>query len=145
VENFNIINKEYLQMSEEQTNHGGVENELNGVGIFYFIISIISFVILIVLAKDAAEGVKPLFIVAGVVCLIQGIILWILFRAGGEVIRLLKKLNGLPFGGTISGVSEERKIYNCTECGEPTILEAKYCTNCGVSFDATKGAEVHQN
>jgi predicted RNA-binding Zn-ribbon protein involved in translation (DUF1610 family) len=129
-------------MNEQEINNGGTEGKLNGVVIFYLIISIICFIVLIILAKEETLGSKYLMIVIGVVTLIQGIILWILFLAGADIIRLLKRLNGLPYGGTISGLREDVISFRCPECGELTNFESKYCTQCGTNLQNEQGSIV---
>ncbi|HQF42560.1 MAG TPA: zinc-ribbon domain-containing protein [Ignavibacteriaceae bacterium] len=126
-------------MSEQQqTRTVGIENQLDGVGIFYLIISIIGLIACIVLSQDEAikqTGLSSFLIGLGIGVIAQGIVFWILFKAGAEVIRLLKKLNGLQYDGVISGTEGSGTEYTCTECGTPVAPDAKFCTNCGVSFE----------
>lgn len=126
-------------MSEQQqVRTGGIENQLDGVGIFYLIISIIGLIACIILSQDETikqTGLSSLWIGLAIGVIAQGIIFWILFKAGAEVIRLLKKLNGLPYGGVISETYGSGTQYTCTECGTPVAPNAKFCTNCGVSFE----------
>ncbi len=126
-------------MSEnQQTRTGGIEGMLNGVGIFYLVISIIGFVACIILSQSETikqTGLSSFWIGLGIGVIAQGIIFWILFEAGAEAIRLLKKLNGLPYGGKISETYGIGTEYTCTECGTPVAPNANFCTNCGVSFE----------
>ena len=132
-------------MADQQQNRsGGIESQQEGIGIFYLIISIISLIVCIFLTKDETikqTGLSSFWIGLGIGVIAQGIIFWILFKAGAEIIRLLKKLNGLPYGGAISETYASVTAYTCTECGAPTAPNAKYCTNCGVSFEDVKEKE----
>ncbi len=78
---------------------GGIESKLDGVGGLYLFVSVLALIACIVLSQTDAyqkTGLSILLIAIGIGALAQGIIAWILFQAGGEIIRLLKKLNGLP-------------------------------------------------
>jgi len=133
-------------MSEnQQTRTGGIESKLDGVGIFYLVISIIGFVAFIILSQSEPikqTGLSSFWIGLGIGVIAQGIIFWILFEAGAEVIRLLKKLNGLPYGGKISETYGNGTEYTCTECGTPVAPNAKFCTNCGVNFEEEEKVEA---
>lgn len=129
-------------MSEQrQIRTGGIESKLDGVGTFYLVISIIGLIACIILSQDEAlkqTGLSSLWIGFGIGAIAQGIIFWILFKAGAEVIRLLKKLNGLPYGGIISETIGDGTEYTCTDCGAPVAPDSKFCTQCGVNFEEQK-------
>ena len=123
--------------NEVQPRRGGIEGQLDGVGGFILFLSVVALVVSFVLSQDEAAkklGLSSLWIVLGIGALAQGIIFWVLFRAGSEVIRLLKKLNHLPFGGSISEAEGGGSEYTCTDCGEPASEEAQFCTKCGSKF-----------
>ena len=123
---------------QKQPRTGGVEGKLDGAGSFYLFLSIIALAVCIYLSQDDAVkkiGLSSLWIGLGIGALAQGIVFWILFQAGAEVIRLLKKLNGLPYGGTISETAGEGSEYKCTDCGAPVTPDSKFCTQCGTKFD----------
>ena len=129
---------------QKQTRTGGVESKLDGVGTFYLIISIISLIGCIILSQDETikqTGLSSFWVALGLGAIAQGIIFWILFKAGAEIIRLLKKLNGLPYGGEISVTIGEGAEYNCTDCGAPVAPDSKFCTQCGANFEEQKGTE----
>jgi hypothetical protein len=133
---------------QQQKRTGGVENLLDGVGIFYLIISMIGCVACIILSQDEGikqTGLSSFWIGLGIGVVAQGIIFWILFQAGAEVIRLLKKLNSLPYGGTISKTYGSGTEYTCIECRTPVAQNAKYCTNCGVSFEDNEELEKEED
>ena len=123
---------------QKQIRDGGIESQLDGVGIFYLVISIIGLIVCIVLSQDETikqTGLSSFWIGLGIGVIAQGIVFWILFKAGAEVIRLLKKLNGLPYGAVISETAGSGVEYTCTECGAPVAPMANYCTHCGVNFE----------
>jgi DNA-directed RNA polymerase subunit RPC12/RpoP len=133
-------------MSEQQqTRTGGIENQLDGVGIFFLIVSIIGLIVCIILSQEETikqTGLSSFWIGLGIGVVAQGIIFWILLKAAAEVIRLLKKLNGLPYGGIISETYGSGTQYTCTECGTPVAPDAKFCTNCGVNFEEEEKEEA---
>jgi len=123
---------------------GGIEGKMDGVGTFYLIISIVAMVMIMIESQEETIqklGLSYFWFGLGIGVLAQGIIAWILFRAGGEIIRLLKKLNGIPFGGTISEAKSPstsfraRDSYACTNCNSKVSSDAKFCPNCGVEFE----------
>jgi Flp pilus assembly protein TadB len=126
------------EVDEKRTKRtGGVESLLQRYGLFFAVMSIIIFVLLIIfsLRVIAQKAVlAALFIGIGVAALIQGLMLKTLFDAGAEVIRLLKRLNGLPYAGSISETEGEGKTFFCTDCGEPVAIEQKFCTQCGAKL-----------
>jgi len=104
-------------MSEKnRIGSGGIEGKLEGAGIFYLFISILGLAACIFFSQDEKIkqiGLSSLCFGIGIGVLVQGIVYLILFRAGAEVIRLLKRLNGLPYGGLISktfGTEEEPQV-----------------------------------
>lgn len=74
------------------------------------------------------------WIVLGVVCMVVGVTLYLNFVALAEIIRLLKKLAGLPYGGVISG-SSTGDIFLCSECGSLVWADSTTCTKCGAEFE----------
>lgn len=129
---------------QKPTLTGGIEGKMDGVGAFYLVMSIIAMVLIFI--ESTGEPIQKLglsyfWIGLGIGVLAQGIIAWILFRAGGEIIRLLKKLNGIPYGGAISEAkspsmsAREEDDYVCTNCNSKISKDAKFCPNCGVEFE----------
>jgi hypothetical protein len=70
----------------------------------------------------------------GITLLMTGLILFIIFGALSEIIRLLKAANGLPYSGTISG-SGSGTIYICSECGRLNYPDIAKCRKCGAEFE----------
>jgi hypothetical protein len=116
---------------------GGVESLLQHYGLLVAIMSIIIFTLLIIFSLRVIAQKTPLavlYIGIGVGILIQGLLLKTLFDAGAEIIRLLKRLNGLPYAGSISETEGEGETFFCTDCGEPVAIEQKICTQCGAKL-----------
>ncbi len=136
-------------MSEQKKlRSGGIESLLEGVGLFYLVISIISFFICVFFSQDEVikeTSSSSFWIVLGIGVLAQGIIFWILFKAGSEIIRLLKKLNGLPYGGIISKTVGGGVEYSCTKCGASVSPNSNFCTQCGANFDDEEEEETEPN
>ena len=129
-----------------QIKTGGIEGKLQGVGNFYLVISIITLVLVAIHSQDTIikqSGLSSVWMIIGIGALVQGIIFWILFKAGAEVIRLLKKLNGIPYGGIISEINEVENDseYACTNCGSTVNKDSKFCPGCGVSFEEKEESE----
>jgi len=76
-------------------------------------------------------------LIAGAVSVLQGIAINMLFKAGAEVTRLLKKSNGLKFSGEISQpVIRVVADYVCSVCGASANVDAQTkCYKCGARFE----------
>ena len=132
-------------MSDEKSYHtGGIESKLDGVATYYLIMSIFALVGCIVISQTDVyqkTGLSALIIGLGLGALAQGVIAWIMFQAGAESIRILKKLNGLPYAGSISEakavseVSAPGEGFECTICHTDVPADAKVCPKCGAKFD----------
>ena len=116
---------------------GGIETSLEGVGTLYIVASIIALVGCIIVSQQdifQKSGISPILIGLGIGLAIQGYIFQTLFKAAGETIRLLKRLNGLPYGGSLSQSEGDGDAFICTDCGEPLAKRDKYCSQCGATF-----------
>lgn len=74
---------------------------------------------------------------------VQGLALFIVLSAAAEIIRLLKKLNGLPYGGNISEPTSGYSHY-CSQCGgriEAYILPPEECPHGKETFDKDDNAK----
>lgn len=78
-----------------------------------------------------------LLLAAGVLILIAGLILFVIFGALSEIIRLLKAVAGMPYTGTISG-SGTGTIYVCSDCGSLNYPDVPKCRKCGTEFENTE-------
>jgi DNA-directed RNA polymerase subunit RPC12/RpoP len=127
---------------------GGREAALSGLGTFCLAASILGLVAAVGMAGFSTDhgwqeswgqdGISPMWIVLGIVSLIQGIAGNIFCQAFAEVIRLLKKLTDLPYGGQISQASPMAH-YVCSDCGAPVWLDeeiAKKCAKCDKVFES---------
>jgi hypothetical protein len=85
-----------------------------------------------------AMGMLSLLAV-GIAILVAGLILFVIFGALSEIIRLLKAANGLPYTGTISG-SGTGSIYVCSDCGSLNYPDIAKCRKCGAEFEG-QGSE----
>ncbi len=122
----------------KRTRTGGIESKLEGVATLYLVLSIFVLIGCIFISQgDPAKslGISSLWIGLGVGALLQGIVFWILFEAGAEVIRLLKKIAGLPYAGRISETDGDAEAFSCSDCGAPVSVIDNYCTQCGVKLD----------
>ena len=122
----------------KQPRTGGVESKLEGVATLYLVLSIIGLLACVVISQgDAVKsgGLSSFWIGLGVAALLQGIVFWILFEAGAEVIRLLKKIAGLPYAGRISETDGGGESFSCSDCGAPVSVIDKFCTQCGSKLD----------
>ena len=63
-----------------------------------------------------------------------GIILYIIFSALAEIIRLLKHLCGMAYNGTISG-TRQSEIFICSQCRSLTYPDSLKCERCGEEFE----------
>ncbi len=123
---------------------GGKENQMSGLGIFFLIVGIIGLIACFVVSGSVTktssysgwgdDGLSPIWIAVGIVSLIEGIALFIVLTAGAEAIRLLKKLNGLTFGGEISEPTPEIGL-KCSECGDSVSEYDEECNECGNKFE----------
>lgn len=111
----------------------GLENSFAGIGIFYMVTSILVSLLFFWLFKQTESSeFSYLFIIGGILLLVQGFILKTLFQGCAEVIRLLKRLNGLNYSGDISGDNNNDYCGNCGAYVSPIV---KSCASCGSSFE----------
>jgi DNA-directed RNA polymerase subunit RPC12/RpoP len=85
--------------------------------------------------------------IIAIVAFAQGCVVYTLFLAGAEIIRLLKKSNGLKFSGKISqptGLLDGVVAYWCSACGAPVPPSGAKCAGCGAEFGPglTKGKRI---
>lgn len=81
------------------------------------------------------------FVALGVSCLIYTLTASVALSAGAEILRLLKKLNGLTPGGVISDAQPISR-YVCSECGEEQYHSGmNSCIKCEERFDSEDESE----
>lgn len=119
-----------------------IESKLDSLAGVWLLLSIVIFVYCIIYSQTEtiqSAGEPVSIIIAGFLILLIGVMYWIIFQAGAEVIRLLKKLNRIPYSGTISGIqidSEENEIdYECTDCHAKVSRDSDFCPKCGAKFE----------
>ena len=124
---------------------GGREEKITNFGILLIFLAGIGLIVCIVMAGNATKllsfdewgknGIDPYWIALGIAVFLESLIVLFIFTAYAEIIRLLKKLNGLGYGGNIAG--ELINVYYCSECGyELPVAEATVCANCQAKFDS---------
>jgi hypothetical protein len=117
---------------------GGREGALVALAVCFLVLGFIAALVTIILGLAAGHVVMVLFPAAQYIFI--GIVLAVLFDAAAEVIRLLKKLNGLPYGGKISEARPTEEPA-CSACQMPLYLEGPVrqdmseCPRCGASFE----------
>jgi hypothetical protein len=99
------------------TYYGGIEGNLSGWGKFILGTCIILGIVCFVVSGSTGRGYSAdkwsvsvfsgFWISVGIGTIIQGIVLYLFLSALAEIIRLLKKSNGLPYSGQISIVYKE--------------------------------------
>jgi hypothetical protein len=148
-----ILNEELMAKRIEKVigYSGGKEGLIAGLGTFFLTIGIIGaiaafFTSGLVTKTEwyhdwGQDGLSISWVAFGSLSLIQGIIIFILLNAGAEIIRLLKKQNGLKYGGKISEAKPILELHcsNCDSRLPPSEADIK-CIKCGEELDSTKKA-----
>lgn len=126
---------------------GGIECTLSGFAGFIIFVGIVCLVICTVMAgivtkkssySDWGEdGISAIWIALGFATLIETIIVFFILKMGAEGIRLLKKLNNIPYGGKISE-SHPTSTYYCSACRTEVPKDAGFCLNCGQQFESDR-------
>ncbi len=130
---------------------GGKEEQMSDFAKAFLVIGVLGlFACLLLLGRE--DGLFQFWIALGIGCFIQGLFFFIILSFGAEIIRLLKKLNGLPFGGEISGKFITCHIFQCSECKTQITKEKvplsdkerwpRKCQNCGVEFAKDEEANI---
>jgi DNA-directed RNA polymerase subunit RPC12/RpoP len=128
------------KLVEYTTYRGGMESQLDVVGYVSLIFGVCGgffslFCAGISLTENADKKAVLFLFIVGIIALWQGFVFNTLFRGGAEVIRLLKKSNGLKFSGEVSPPTISHG-YRCSACG--TWLAAgdlSKCNSCGAEFE----------
>lgn len=97
--------------------------------------------IAVMLVSIAAMIIRGEFFwpVYGAICMILGVVFFMIFGALSEIIILLKKLCGLPCSGVVSG-TKTGTIFVCSECGAMTWADSTKCDKCGAQFEHSDSA-----
>lgn len=119
----------------------GKEAGLGVLSRFCLVFGIVGVLLCIIMGSILGE---LLLLVVGVLILITGLILFVIFGALSEIIRLLKAVAGIPYTGTISG-SGTGTIYICSDCGSLNYPDVPRCRKCGTEFENPgEGQKVQQ-
>jgi hypothetical protein len=95
--------------------------EIGGVFLFLGILGGIGAIVGAIAAfNDDQAGMGVDLLCVGAALIFASAVNRILFRAGAEMIRLLKKIAGLKFSGKITEpIASDHSFYKCSACKEP--------------------------
>ena len=119
---------------------GGKEGQISALAVFFLVIGIVGLIACLILAGLDTRP-SPILIVIGIVCLIQGIAFFIFLSTGAEIVRLLKKQNGLNYGGEITEPSVVIS-FKCSKCGTAVSEYKDVCPNCDSKFEPNNKSTV---
>ncbi len=94
---------------------GGLESSASGLGSFMLGVGIAALLVSMIVASNSYSA-RGLWIALGIAGFLGGIVWFVVFRAVAEIVRLLKRLNGLTYAGTISQARPIEATV-CSECG----------------------------
>jgi hypothetical protein len=125
---------------KEKTYHGGMEITLEDIGGIFLALGILGGVAAIIAAfvafNDSETGVGVDLLCVGVALIFASFVNQTLFKAGAEVVRLLKKLNGLKFSGEITQpIASDSSSYKCSGCNASVVYWQEKCESCGARFE----------
>ena len=106
--------------------HGGLEGVLTGLAWTVLILGIIGFLAIWIMGAESRNAGAGFL--AGAGQLVSALVVWVVLRALGEIIRLQKKAVGLNYGGKISE-AEAEELYICETCGE-FLPNEHWCHTC---------------
>ena len=118
-------------ISETITDTAGKEAGLAVAARVFLVAGIVFLLVSIALMTVLGEF---FWVGCGVLCMILGVVIFMIFSALAEIIILLKKLCGVPCSGVVSG-TKAGEIFTCSECGAMTWADSKKCDKCGVEFE----------
>jgi hypothetical protein len=138
------IPEKTAKIVKQTTYSGGMEDTLEDVGDIFLFLGILGGIGAIIGAvfafnnDQAGIGADLLCVGAGLI--FASAINRILFKAGAEIVRLFKKLNGLKFSGKITqpNGSEDDiapSSEKCSACGNIANKSSEKCTYCGARFE----------
>lgn len=113
---------------------GGKEGLLSAMATFFLIVGIAGSGACFTVSYWSDLDFTPFWVAMGIVVFVQGLFLYAVTGAGADILRLLKKQNGLPFGGQISEAEPICK-FTCSECSTVVDDIFNLCPNCKAKFD----------
>ncbi len=115
-----------------------LEKKLDLFGDVIGIASIVAAVALF-LWMESQSSLPGTSAITSLILIASGAVAWLQFHAAGEVIRLLKRLNNLPYQGKISVFTvegaDESEVLVCSECGTELTQERGTCPKCGAPLE----------
>jgi DNA-directed RNA polymerase subunit RPC12/RpoP len=120
------------------TYRGGIEDSLENTGGAFAVFGFLGLIAAFGLAANGEGSLAGACCIAAIVAFVQGALVHKLCKAGAEIIRLLKKSNGLKFSGQISqptGLLEGALFYVCSACGASVPPSETKCVVCGAEFE----------
>jgi hypothetical protein len=111
---------------------GGREGTLSAIGSVLVYLGFAGAIVLTFVGMVAKQNILGCLI-GGIFLALNGVVANALLQSFAEVIRLLKKQNGMPYGGSIALVNPVY-AYACSKCGKPQEHAVSRCWSCGESF-----------
>jgi hypothetical protein len=106
---------------------GGQEDTVQSWGTFLCILGIVGAIASLFLVKDDIYMLAVTF-----ACVVQAMAAKIFCDVIAEIIRILKKIAGLKYGGSISDPWQPKLF--CSRCGRETLEIDKTCSGCKSVF-----------
>ena len=116
------MSKRASRVQVGQQYFGGLEGWLDVIGGLFFLLAAL-------LAGLIAVATNFEWWWVGLILLFEALVAWTFTRVMAEIVRLQKKIAGLPYGGQISQNTSDA-AYGCGECGAP-IYHPYRCHKCG--------------
>lgn len=99
-------------------------------------IGIVGLAVSLLAAATSRTSNSGLYVAGGMIGLLQGIVAFYLFNGFAELLRILKRQNGIPYGGQILLPTP---VYDmvCSECGSNAASSLnRGCPDCGAKFES---------
>ncbi|MFO0939710.1 MAG: hypothetical protein U0930_02975 [Pirellulales bacterium] len=97
------------------------------------VIAFLQFMFSMFAAGQVSGGAFLIGVLSSGLTALAGFVVWILFRALAEIIRLLKKIAGLGYSGNISANRNIEVFWACSNCGQMLHSETR-CDSCGATI-----------
>jgi DNA-directed RNA polymerase subunit RPC12/RpoP len=128
------------QEQKRTTYKGGLEERLEHTGGGFQVFGILGLIAALLLLVDREFTWAAACCGFAVVAFMQGAVVITMCKLGAEIIRLLKKSNGLKYSGEISQPTDqldEVVSYECSACGAPVPMFRPHikCVVCGAEFE----------